>query len=54
MEASFFIVGEGVPAGRNLGRLDMRDVAPTVAGRMGIALPRAQGRHRLPASMLRP
>jgi hypothetical protein len=47
MEASFFIVGEGVPAGRNLGRLDMRDVAPTLAGRMGIALPRAQGRNRL-------
>jgi hypothetical protein len=54
MEASFFIVGEGVPAGRNLGRLDMRDVAPTVAGRMGIVLPRAQGRDRLPTSTLRP
>ena len=47
MNASFFIVGEGVPAGRNLGPIDMRDVAPTVAARLGVALPTAKGRNRL-------
>ena len=47
MESSFFIVGEGVPAGRNLGSIDMRDVAPTLAGKLGVTLPRAQGRNRL-------
>lgn len=47
MEASFFIVGAGVPAGHNLGAMDMRDVAPTLAAKLGIALPRAQGRNRL-------
>ena len=47
MEASFFIVGAGVPAGRNLGAMDMRDVAPTLAVKLGVSLPRAQGRNRL-------
>jgi predicted AlkP superfamily pyrophosphatase or phosphodiesterase len=47
MESSFFIVGEGVPAGRNLGLMDMRDVAPTVAALLGVTLPRAQGRNAL-------
>lgn len=47
MEASFFIVGEGVPAGRNLGIIDMRDIAPTLAVKLGVSLPRAQGRNRL-------
>jgi predicted AlkP superfamily phosphohydrolase/phosphomutase len=47
MEASFFIVGDGIPAGRNLGALDMRDVAPTLAARMGVALPQAEGRNKL-------
>jgi hypothetical protein len=44
MDASFFIAGPGVPAGRALGRIDMRDVAPTVAGRVGLTLPAAEGR----------
>jgi predicted AlkP superfamily pyrophosphatase or phosphodiesterase len=44
MEASFFIAGPGIPAGRNLDRVDMRDIAPTLAGVMGIALPEAEGR----------
>jgi predicted AlkP superfamily pyrophosphatase or phosphodiesterase len=47
MESSFFAIGEGVPAGRNLGALDMRDVAPTIAAKLGVRLPRAQGRNRL-------
>lgn len=45
MDASFFITGPGVPAGKNLGRIDMRDIAPTVAALMGVELPQAEGRN---------
>jgi len=44
LRASFFLVGSGVPAGRSLGIVDMRDIAPTLAQRLGIALPSADGR----------
>jgi predicted AlkP superfamily pyrophosphatase or phosphodiesterase len=47
MEASFFIAGDGIPAGRSLGRIDMRDVAPTLAAKLGVSLPRAEGRKLL-------
>jgi len=46
-DASFFIAGPGIPAGLALGRIDMRDVAPTLAGRLGLELPAAEGRDRL-------
>ena len=44
MDASFFITGPGVPAGKNLGRIDMRDIAPTIAALMGVGLPQGEGR----------
>jgi hypothetical protein len=44
MDASFFLVGPGVPGGRNLGRIDMRDIAPTLANLLGLSLPSAEGR----------
>lgn len=47
MDASFFVVGPGVPAGRDLGRIDLRDVAPTLAALVGVALPSAEGRDLL-------
>ena len=47
MDASFFIAGPGVPKGRNLGRIDMRDVAPTLAGLLRVSLPTAEGRDLL-------
>ncbi|MCI0664420.1 MAG: ectonucleotide pyrophosphatase/phosphodiesterase [Acidobacteria bacterium] len=47
MEASFFISGPGIPRGRNLGRIDMRDVAPTLAGILEIPLPVVEGRDLL-------
>ena len=53
MRASFFIVGPGVPAGRSLGEIDMRDVAPTLARLLGIRLPRAEGRDVLRPSQAR-
>lgn len=48
LRAAFFVVGPGVPAGRNLGIIDMRDIAPTLAHKVGLALPSADGRNRLP------
>ena len=48
LHASFFLVGPGVPAGRDLGVVDMRDVAPTLARRLGLSLPTADGKILLP------
>ncbi|MFN7946307.1 MAG: ectonucleotide pyrophosphatase/phosphodiesterase [Blastocatellia bacterium] len=44
MESSFFISGPGIPAGSNLGQIDMRDIATTLAALMKVALPTAEGR----------
>jgi predicted AlkP superfamily pyrophosphatase or phosphodiesterase len=44
LHAAFFVVGPGVPAGRALGVIDMRDIATTMARRLGLALPAAEGR----------
>jgi predicted AlkP superfamily pyrophosphatase or phosphodiesterase len=41
MRSSFFIMGAGVARGRNLGVIDMRQVAPTVANILGVRLPTA-------------
>lgn len=43
MNASFFLVGPGVPARGSLGTIDLRDVAPTLAARLGVGLPSAEG-----------
>jgi hypothetical protein len=48
MRASFFLVGPGVPAGRSLGLIDMRDIAATLARRLDLALPTADGKALLP------
>lgn len=48
LHASFFLVGPGVPAGRSLGLIDMRDVAPTLAHEVGLFLPTADGKNLLP------
>jgi predicted AlkP superfamily pyrophosphatase or phosphodiesterase len=47
MDAAFFLAGPGVPAGRALGRIEMRDIAPTLAGLLQVALPSAEGRDLL-------
>lgn len=44
MNSSFFIVGPGIAKGRNLGRIDMRDIAPTLARFLGVSLDKAEGR----------
>ncbi|MFI5058573.1 MAG: alkaline phosphatase family protein [Candidatus Acidiferrales bacterium] len=48
LRASFFLVGPGIPAGRSLGIMDMRDVAPTLAHAAGLSLPTADGKNLLP------
>jgi predicted AlkP superfamily pyrophosphatase or phosphodiesterase len=48
MESAFFVAGEGIPAGLRLGTIDMRDIAPTLAARLGVTLPAAEGRNRIP------
>ncbi len=44
MDAAFFIVGPGIAQGQSLGRIDMRDIAPTLASLLSLELPRAEGR----------
>ena len=41
MNASFFVVGPGVRPGKNLGRIDIRQIAPTLADALGVSLPTA-------------
>jgi predicted AlkP superfamily pyrophosphatase or phosphodiesterase len=48
LRAAFFLVGPGVPAGKDLGVIDMRDVAPTVAKEVGLSIPSADGKALLP------
>ncbi len=40
--SSFMIMGKGVPKGRDLGEIDMRAIAPTLAQAMGLTLPDAE------------
>jgi Type I phosphodiesterase / nucleotide pyrophosphatase len=42
MHSSFFILGAGVERGRDLGTIDMRQIAPTVARILGVSLPTAR------------
>lgn len=44
MNAAFFVAGPGIERGKALGEIDMRDVAPTLAGLLGIKLETAEGR----------
>jgi hypothetical protein len=47
MDAAFVLSGPGVPRGVDLGRVDMRDIAPTLAGRLGLGLSAAEGKDLL-------
>ncbi len=42
MRSSFFVMGQGVAKGRDLGVIDMRQIAPTVAEILGASLPTAR------------
>jgi hypothetical protein len=42
MRASFFLAGPGIAQHRDLGLIDMRQIAPTVAAILKVALPSAK------------
>ncbi len=44
MDSAFVIAGGRVPRGRVIDRIDMRDIAPTLAALGGVSLPNAEGR----------
>jgi predicted AlkP superfamily pyrophosphatase or phosphodiesterase len=44
MRSTFLIAGPGVPKGKALGEIDMRDIAPTVAKILEVKLPTATGK----------
>jgi hypothetical protein len=44
MRASFFVTGSGIVHGRNLGEIDMRQIAPSLAEALGVSLPSAEGK----------
>ncbi|WP_267226547.1 alkaline phosphatase family protein [Dyella silvae] len=48
MRSTFLMQGKGVQANKNLGDIDMRDIAPTVAHVLGVSLPQAKGKSLLP------
>jgi predicted AlkP superfamily phosphohydrolase/phosphomutase len=45
MDASFFVTGPGIPRGKVADRIDMRDIAPTLAALLGVSLPAAEGKN---------
>jgi predicted AlkP superfamily pyrophosphatase or phosphodiesterase len=47
LRAAFFLVGPRVPAGKDLGIIDMRDIAPTLTKETGLSLPTADGKSLL-------
>jgi hypothetical protein len=42
MNSSIFVVGPGAEAGKNLGKIDVRQIAPTLAQELGVQLPTAR------------
>lgn len=48
LRAAFFAIGPKIPAARDLGVIDMRDIAPTLAKEAGLPLPTAEGKPLLP------
>lgn len=44
MQSTFLVAGAGIPEHRALGRIDMRDIAPTLARQLGVELPHTEGK----------
>ncbi len=47
MRASFLITGRGIERGKDIGALNLIDIAPTLAAIMGFEMPQAEGENRL-------
>jgi hypothetical protein len=43
MRSAFFVMGPGVEPGRNLGDIDMKDIAPSLARLIGLEMRKAEG-----------
>ena len=52
MDAALFIAGPGVPRGQSFGRIEMQDVAPTLAHLLGLQMLTAEGRDWLDQSSI--
>ena len=48
MRSTFIVSGPGLARTGSLGEIDMRDIAPTLAKRVGLSLPTADGKNLLP------
>jgi hypothetical protein len=44
MSSAFFIAGPGIARGVSLGTIDLRDIAPTLAGVLHVEIPTAKGK----------
>jgi predicted AlkP superfamily pyrophosphatase or phosphodiesterase len=44
MRSVFFAAGPGIAAGKEIGEIDMRDIAPTLAHLLGVTLSTAEGK----------
>jgi hypothetical protein len=42
MRSSFFLMGKGIAKAKDLGQIDMRAIAPTIARLLGASLPDAE------------
>jgi hypothetical protein len=42
MRASFFVAGPGIAHGKDLGVVDMRQIAPSIAKLLGLQMPSAE------------
>ena len=42
MRSSFFMIGPGIAAGKSVGEIDMRRIAPTIAAALKVRLPAAE------------
>ena len=42
MSSAFFVIGTGIKAGKNLGKIDIRSIAPTLARELDVELPSAR------------
>lgn len=49
LEATFLVMGQGVPKARSLGQIDMRAIAPTIASLLDIPLPESELGPLIPA-----
>jgi len=48
LRSAFFFIGPGIPRARELGIVDMRDIAPTLAHAVNLPFTSADGKNLIP------